>query len=52
MKEGKDEFCEETNTQVEKEKLDHQTDDKKELEKETTHSKETDGPQNSSFITG
>lgn len=42
--EGKVEFCE-TNAQVDKEKLDHQTNDKNDLETETL-SKETDGPQN------
>lgn len=44
VKEGKDEFCEETEAQVEIEKLD--MDDKNELEKETAHSKETDSPRN------
>ncbi|XP_042367572.1 LOW QUALITY PROTEIN: solute carrier organic anion transporter family member 1C1-like [Plectropomus leopardus] len=43
VKEGKDEVCKETNAQVEKE---DRLSDVKELEKETTHSKETDGPQN------
>ncbi|XP_033471055.1 solute carrier organic anion transporter family member 1C1 [Epinephelus lanceolatus] len=43
VKEGKDEVCKETNAHVEKE--DHVTDDK-ELENETTHSKETDGQVN------
>uniref|UniRef100_A0A8C9Y7G0 Solute carrier organic anion transporter family member n=1 Tax=Sander lucioperca TaxID=283035 RepID=A0A8C9Y7G0_SANLU len=43
VKEGKDEICQGTNARLEKE--DRLTDDK-ELEKETTHTKETDGPQN------
>ena len=38
--------CTETNVYEEKEKLDHHTEDKKELEKETLHSKGTDGQQN------
>ncbi|KAM9334622.1 uncharacterized protein ABDE67_021176 [Symphorus nematophorus] len=47
VKEGKDdELCKQTNTQVEIEKLDHQMDEKNELEEEMTHSKETDEPQN------
>uniref|UniRef100_A0A665X7P0 Solute carrier organic anion transporter family member n=1 Tax=Echeneis naucrates TaxID=173247 RepID=A0A665X7P0_ECHNA len=37
----KDEVCQEKDTQVEKEKLDHHTDDKKESEKETPHSRES-----------
>ena len=43
VKEGKDKVCEDENAQVAK--ADHLTEDK-ELEKETTHSKETGGPQN------
>ncbi|XP_030295951.1 solute carrier organic anion transporter family member 1C1 isoform X1 [Sparus aurata] len=46
MKEEKEEFSKAMNAQVEKEKLDHQTDDENELEKETTQSNETGGPQN------
>ncbi|XP_071358906.1 solute carrier organic anion transporter family member 1C1-like [Trachinotus anak] len=45
-KEWKDEVCAGKNAQVEKEKLDGPTEDKNELEKETQHSKETDGQQN------
>lgn len=46
MKEEKDECCNGKNAQVEKEKLDHHTDDKNESEKETAHNKENDGHQN------
>ncbi|XP_045928281.1 solute carrier organic anion transporter family member 1C1-like isoform X2 [Micropterus dolomieu] len=46
VKEGKDEFCKETSAQVEKEMLIHHTDDKNELAKEPTQSRETNGPQN------
>lgn len=46
MKEGKEEFSKAMTAQVEKEKLDHQTDDENELDKETTQSEETGGPQN------
>ncbi len=45
LKEGKDAFCKETHAQVEKEKLDNQTDDKNELGNEI-HSKNTDDPHN------
>uniref|UniRef100_UPI0037E76F1F solute carrier organic anion transporter family member 1C1-like n=1 Tax=Semicossyphus pulcher TaxID=241346 RepID=UPI0037E76F1F len=43
-KEGKDTFCNGANVQVEK--VDHQTDDKNEPEKETANIKESDRPQN------
>ncbi|KAG8005717.1 Solute carrier organic anion transporter family member 1C1 [Nibea albiflora] len=43
VKEGKDEFCRDPNAQVEKERLNYQTDNENRFEKETTHSTEIDG---------